>query len=72
MTYKFRPQEFNGKFKLKYRNIGQYHWCQRQNISNHRERVGAQLHYLAGHAPIKIALRWMPIAHRFFTRYKKL
>lgn len=70
MTLKFRPQyKCIGKYRYR---LESYNWCERRFIDSHIKRVGGQLHYLASHSPSAIAVKWQPVANRFFTKYKKL
>lgn len=70
----FRPQEWNGKFKLKHRGkIGQYHWTQRRSFSikTYLQHVGGVLHYRSSHAPLNIRKKWKAVAKNFEAKYRK-
>lgn len=68
MRFAFRPQHFNGKFKLKNNPIGHYHWHKRSYNYSHILRVGSYLHYLSDHAHPNINKKWK----KAFTRFCKL
>jgi hypothetical protein len=68
---KFRPQDFSGSFKLKWQNVGQWHWIPFRNYSTHFERISAHLHYLGEHAPKPVRKKWWPVWNRFYKRYHK-
>lgn len=71
MTYAFRPQQFNGKFKLKNNPIGQYHWHKRSYNKSHIIRVGGYLHYLADHAPSAVGKKWKKVFKHFCKLHPK-
>jgi len=68
---KFRPQEFSGSFKLKWGQVGSWHWIPFRHHATHFERMAAQLHYLGEHAPKPIRQRWWHVWHRFYEKYHK-
>lgn len=70
MSKAYRPQSWNGKFKLKNR-VGIWHWHERRCFDTHKYRVGGQLHYLACHAPHPIMKKWRSAWNKFFKRYHK-
>lgn len=70
MTKAFRPQSWNGKFKLR-QKVGLYHHHERRSFNEHIYRVGGQLHYLAHHAPINVMKKWKFAAKKFELRYRK-
>lgn len=73
MTKAFRPQHFNGKFKLREGFVGKWHYRLRTRWEedNHILRVFGQLHYLGSHAPKPINKKWRRVEKKFYERYKK-
>lgn len=67
----FRPQHFNGKYKLKNNPVGQWHRYHRRNYAEHFIRVGGYLHYLADHAPITVNKKWKLAFRRFCRLHPK-
>lgn len=72
MTKVFRPQHFTGKYKLKNRQAGLWHWHTRRNFDSFLYRVAGQLHYLAYHAPLPVQRKWRKVAQRFEQKYQKI
>lgn len=70
MIKKFRPQEFNTKFKLKNNPVGKWHWIDHRHFPTHFHRMAAQLHYLADHAPKPIRLKWRNAWKKFEQKYR--
>lgn len=70
---KFTPMHFTGKYRLKNKNVGLWHWRPRRTIDNHIERMFFRLHYLACHAPKPVQEKWS-IAYKAFSKkyHKKL
>jgi hypothetical protein len=54
MTKVFRPQHFSGKYKLKVKAIGLWHWHTRRHFDSFIYRTAGRLHYLGYHAPLPI------------------
>jgi hypothetical protein len=71
MNKKFRPQNISGQYKLKNNPIGQWHWVDRQLLSNHFQRMTQQLHYLACHAPLPVQKKWHNTWCSFEQKYSK-
>ena len=72
MTKAFRPQHFAGKYKLKNRNVGLWHWHTRRNFDSFLYRTVGRLHYLAYHAPLPIRKKWRKVAQQFEQKYQKI
>lgn len=71
MSKKFRPQYFDGKWKLKNNPVGHYNWIQRRKCDNFILRTCAVLHYLADHAPLPIQKKWRNAWQQFAKKYSK-
>lgn len=71
MTKVFRPQHFSGKYKLKNRNVGIWHWHTRRSFDSFLYRTAGVLHYLGCHAPLPIQKKWYPVWKRFEQKYRK-
>lgn len=71
MNKKFRPQHFDGRWKLKNNPIGEYHWSQRRHYDSFILRTCGVLHYLADHAPLPIQKKWRKAWENFSTKYSK-
>ncbi len=67
----FRPQEFNGKYKLKQNPVGEWHRYERRFYSSHLLRLGGYLHYLADHAPRPVRKKWKPVFRKFCKLHPK-
>ncbi len=69
----FRPQEFNGRFKLS-NPVGQYHYRPRLkwNLGNYLQHVLGVLHYRSSHAPNPVRKKWKLVANRFVIKHKKI
>jgi hypothetical protein len=72
MTRAFRPQSWNGKYKLKNPRVSLYNHHERRPCGSHILRVGGQLHYLASHAPRPIMQKWRGAWCKFYKRYHKV
>lgn len=68
---KFRPQEFDGKYKLKVGPVGQYHWHEHRYYTEHYLRVGGYLHHLADHAPVSVQKKWRKAFRKFLKLHPK-
>ena len=71
MSKKFRPQYFDGKWKLKNNPVGNYNWIERRNCDNFILRTCGVLHYLADHAPLPIQKKWKKVWKQFIRKYSK-
>lgn len=67
----FRPQDFNGKYKLKNNPVGQWHRQPRREYPSHVIRVGGYLHYLADHSLAPIRKKWKKAFQRFCKLHPK-
>jgi hypothetical protein len=67
----FRPQDFNGKYKLKNNPVGQWHRYERRHCNQHSWRVGGYLHYLADHAPLAVRKKWKTAFRKFLKLHPK-
>lgn len=70
-TKAFRPQQWNGRFKIN-RRVGMWHWHIRRNCNDHKYRIIGRLHYLASHAPLNVAKKWTSTCRKLEKRYRKL
>lgn len=79
---RFRPQDINPRFRLKYRLIygrtESYNWQSRHTYQrvnplplNHETlgRIFGRLHYLACHAPKPVQKKWRVVYNNFMKRY---
>lgn len=67
----FRPENFSGKYKLKYNPVGHYHYKERRYTNKHVWRVGGYLHYLADHAPYAVRKKWRKAFKHFCKLHPK-
>lgn len=70
-SLKFRPENFSGKYKLKYNPVGHYHYQERRYTNKHVWRVGGYLHYLADHAPYIVRKKWKKAFRKFCKLHPK-
>lgn len=70
-SLKFRPENFSGKYKLKYNPVGHYHYQERRYTNKHVWRVGGYLHYLADHAPYAVRKKWRNAFKHFCKLHPK-
>lgn len=75
LTAKFRPQQFNSRFKLKHPyKMGRYNWLLRYNwrIDSYLHHVLSVLHYKSSHAPYAIRKKYRKAATRFEQLHRKI
>jgi hypothetical protein len=72
MTKVFCPQHFSGKYKLKVKAIGLWHWHTRRHFDSFIYRTADRLHYLGYHAPLPIQKKWRKVAQKFQQKYQKI